>query len=540
MQPWSHAGATGAIRYIAVVTAPPHVLAIDLGTSGPKVALVSAQGEVLGGESESVDLVLIPGGGAEQDPEQWWAAIAAATRRVMAKDIVPESDIVAISVTSQWSGTVAVDADGQAIGNAVIWMDSRGARYVDDLIGGPVRVLGYDPRKLARWIRLTGGAPSGSGKDPIAHILFLRHEHPEVYAAADVFLEPKDYLNLRLTGRAAASFDSIALHWLTDNRDPDAVHYDGGLLAFAGLDRSQFPELLPGATVLGGLTSGAASDLGLSAGTPVMVGTPDLHSAGIGAGTTRDFAAHLYIGTSSWIGAHVPFKKTDLIHNIASLPAPVPGRYLIANEQETAGKAIEWLADLLLPDATDRTNAYAVLNDIAGRTPAGAGGVIFTPWLYGERTPVEDATLRAGFFNQSLETGRDEMVRAVFEGVACNGRWLLGYVEKFAKRRFDPITMVGGGALSDLWCQVHADVFDRTILQAADPLWVNVRGAGLLALAGLSHVRWSDIDDLVPIAATFRPNPANRATYDRLSDAFRRIHKANRRIYGRLNRSSLR
>ena len=516
----------------------PHVLAIDLGTSGPKVALVSARGEVLGGESEPVELKLFAGGGAEQDPDEWWAAITTATRRVLAKDIVPESDVVAISVTSQWSGTVAVDAAGNAIGNAVIWMDSRGSRYIGSLIGGPVRALGYDPRKAARWIRLTGGAPSGAGKDPIAHILFLRHERPDVYARATLFLEPKDYLNLRLTGTAAASYDSIALHWVTDNRDPDAVHYDDRLLGLAGLERSQLPDLRPATEVLGGLTADAASDLGLPAGTPVIVGTPDVHSAAIGAGTTSDFAGHLYIGSSSWISAHVPFKKTDLLHSIASLPAPVPGRYLIANEQETAGKAIDWLAGILMPDESDEQAAYAVLNDIAARTPAGAGGVIFTPWLYGERTPVEDATLRAGFFNQSLETGRDEMVRAVFEGVAYNSRWLLGYVEKFAKRRLDPITMVGGGALSDLWCQIHADVLDRTIRKAADPIWVNARGAGLLALAGLGHVRWPDIDQLVPIAATFHPDPVNRATYDRLSDAFRRIYKANRRIYGRLNRPS--
>jgi len=269
----------------------------------------------------------------------------------------------------------------------------------------------------------------------------------------------------------------------------------------------------------------------------VIVGTPDVHSAAIGAGTTKNLSAHLYIGTSSWIGGHVPAKKTDLLHNIASLPSPVPGRYLIANEQETAGKAIDWLANVFFPGETHQMQAYAELNEIAKRTPPGARGVIFTPWLYGERTPVEDAALRAGFFNQSLETGRGEMVRAVFEGVAYNSRWLLGYVEKFAKHRLDPITMVGGGALSDLWCQIHADVLDRTIRQAADPISVNLRGAGLLALAALGHIRWDEIDGLVPIASTFHPDPSNRATYDRLFDAFRAIYKANRRIYGRLNRT---
>ena len=201
----------------------PHVLAIDLGTSGPKVALVASNGTVSGGAFSPVNLQLAPGGGAEQDPDMWWEAIGEATNRVVEVDGVPVDSIAAISVTSQWSGTVAVDAGGTAIGNAIIWMDSRGAPYVRELIGGPVRIDGYDPRKLRTWVKRTGGAPSRSGKDPLAHILYLRHERPDVYAKAALFLEPKDYINLRLTGVAAASFDSIALHWVTDNTNPGAV-----------------------------------------------------------------------------------------------------------------------------------------------------------------------------------------------------------------------------------------------------------------------------------------------------------------------------
>lgn len=170
-------------------------------------------------------------------------------------------------------------------------------------------------------------------------------------------------------------------------------------------------------------------------------------------------------------------------HNIASLPSPVPSRYLVLNEQETAGKAIEWLADLLFPEGTDRMTAYREMNNAAAGAAPGSGGCIFTPWLAGERTPVEDATLRAGFFNQSLDTGRAELIRSVFEGVALNARWLLGHVEKLAGTRLDPIVMAGGGALSDLWAQIFADVLGRTIHQAEDPIMVNVRGAGLLGHA---------------------------------------------------------
>ncbi|MGA9595716.1 MAG: FGGY family carbohydrate kinase, partial [Acidimicrobiia bacterium] len=303
------------------------ILAIDLGTSGPKVALVGDDGTLTGSDFEPVELLLLPGGGAEQDPNAWWSAIVAATKRTLAAK--PDAEVTAVCVTSQWSGTVAIGHDGNAIGNAIVWMDTRGAGYVEKLIGGPVQFQGYDPRKARKWVSLTGGAPSGAGKDPIAHILWLRNERPDVYRSTRVFLEPKDYINYRLTGEVTATFDSITLHWVTDNRDPNAVTYDDDLLAYAGLDRSVLPDLLPATAVVGGLAESAATDLGLPAGIPVLGGTPDLHSAAIGSGTTGDVAGSLYIGTSSWIVCHVPFKKTDLIHNIASLPAAIPGRYLV-------------------------------------------------------------------------------------------------------------------------------------------------------------------------------------------------------------------
>lgn len=513
-----------------------HVLAIDLGTSGPKVGLVGSDGSLAGGEFSPVSVDLVEGGGAEQDPEQWWDAIAAASHRLLASTPAETDRIEAVSVSAQWSGTVPVDARGDPVRKAIIWLDSRGAPYVEELTSGPVRIEGYDPRKLWEWVRVTGGAPSHSGKDPLAHILYLRHEEPDAYRDSALFLEPKDYLNLRLTGVPAATFDSVALHWVTDNRDLEAIDYHEGLLRRAGLHRDQLPDLIAATDVVGALTPRAASDLGLPAGIPVVGGTPDLHSAAIGAGTTRDRDAHLYLGTSSWLICHVPFKKTDIIHNLASLPAAIPDRYLVANEQESAGKALDWVADVLSPGRSGDESVYAEMNDVAAGVPPGSRDVVFTPWLYGERTPVEDATLRAGFHNQSLGTGRAEMIRAVFEGVAYNTRWLLGHVERFVGSRLDPIVAVGGGAQSPLWCQIHADVLGRTVLQAEDPIMVNVRGAGMLGHVALGNLTWADIPELVPTAATFEPNPANQEVYDRLYDAVRRIHRGTRRIHRRLNR----
>jgi xylulokinase len=520
-----------------------HILGIDLGTGGPKVALVSIEGEIAGAEFEPNEIMLSPEGGAEQDPVAWWTAITTASRRLMERGLVPIDEIAAVGVTTQWSGTVAVDPEGEAIGNAIIWMDTRGSRYIDELTGGVIKIEGYGLTKLWRWLRLTGGIPAHSGKDPVGHILFLKHERPEVYERAHKLLEPKDYINFLLTGRYAASYDSIALHWVTDNRDIRNVRYDEGLLALSGIDRRKLPDLLPAGGILGKLTSEAAEALGVRPDIPVAVGTPDVQSAAVGSGAVRDFEGHLYVGTSSWLTCHVPYKKTDLIHNMASLPSAIPGRYLIANEQETAGACLtflkekilyhqdELLAEAQLPDV------YKIFDRIAERVPAGSGGLLFMPWLYGERTPIEDHSVRGGFLNLSLDSSREHMIRAVMEGVAYNARWLLEGVERFIGRPMNPINFIGGGANSAVWCQIFADVFDRTIRQVEDPIHANIRGAALLAAAGIGRIGFDEIGSQVKIAAEYSPRPENRAVYDMMFRELKAAYKATRKIYARLNRS---
>jgi xylulokinase len=513
-----------------------HILAVDLGTSALKVALVSTGGEVVAAEQDTCKVNLLPGGGAEQDPRRWWEQITGASSRLMARAGVPPGEVAAVACTAQWSGTVAIGGDGQPLRDAIIWMDSRGAPYARQITRGPVNVQGYGVDKLARWLRATAGIPARSGKDPLAHILWLKHHEPATYQATEKFLEPKDWLNAQLTGRAAASFDSIALHWVTDNRRLDTIGYHPGLLRLAGLDRAQLPDLLPATAVLGPLAAGPAAALGVPAGIPVVVGSPDLHSAAIGAGATRDFQPHLYVGTSSWLTCHVPFKKTDLLHNMASLPAPVPGRYFVADEQETAGAALTFLRDRVLYDGGPPPGAYAEFDRMAGQAPPGSNGVIFTPWLYGERTPVEDPFVRGGFHNLSLSAGRDDLVRAVFEGVALNARWLLTAVERFTRHRLEPIRFIGGGARSDVWCQIFADVLGRAIEQVADPVNANARGAGLLAAVALGELTFDQVPDRVRVARTYSPDAATSGLYDELFGEFVGFYRRNRRAYARLNR----
>jgi xylulokinase len=517
------------------------VLAIDLGTSGPKVAFVATTGAVVDSDYEPTSLILTDDGGVEQDPADWWRAITTATRRMVERRAVSPDRVVGVCCTAQWLGTVAVDGQGNHLMNALIWMDARGAPYMPGITGGTVTVQGYEPRKITRWIRVSGGAPGHSGKDPTAHILWIKHHRPDVYRATKTFLEPKDYLNLRLTGRTVASVDSIAGHFVTDNRDLGNVVYDEQLVAFSELDRSTLPELVRAVDVIGGLREDAAAELGLPSGIEVVAGTPDVQSATLGSGALEDFHAHLYLGTSSWITCHVPFKKTDLFANMASLPAAIPDRYFVGNDQETAGACLGWLRDnVLWPDDSLGTgppppDAFARIDALAASAPIGSGSVIFTPWLNGERTPVDDRTLRASWVNQSLATTRADQVRAVLEGVAFNTKWLLSAVEKFVDRRLDPLRVIGGGASSELWCRIHADVLERTIEQVEDPQAANVRGAGFLGLVGLGRASFPELARSVRIGNSYRPDPDAAAVYRPLAREFRALYRRTKSIHARLN-----
>lgn len=517
------------------------ILAIDLGTSALKVALVTTNGDILACEQETQSVTLLPNGGAEQNPDDWWNAIVRAAKRVLAQNVARADEIVAVACTSQWSGTVAVDRAGIPLCPALIWMDARGAPYIKQVTGGTLAIEGYGITKLYPWISKTGGVPGRAGKDSIAHILFLKHERPDVYARTHKFLEPKDYLNFKLTGQFAAGFDSIILHWVTNNRNIADVSYDAQLLNLVGITRDKLPDLKPAASALGTLAPDIARELGLREDVRVVMGTPDVQSAAIGSGAVRDFQTHLYVGTSAWMCCHVPFKKTDLTHNMASLPSALPKRYLLTNEQESAGACLTYLRDnLFFPNDELGTakpeNVYRAFDHIAARIAAGSDKLIFTPWLYGERTPVEDHSVRGGFFNQSLQTTRAHMIRAVMEGVAYNARWLHEAVEKFCARKITSLNFIGGGANSDVWCQIFADVLNCEIVQVREPVQANVRGVALLASATLGYMTFDEIPSHVAIANTFVPNSANRQVYEELFAEFKNLYQANKKIYARLNR----
>jgi len=517
------------------------ILAVDLGTSGMKVALITVSGKVIGWESEPVQLILTSDGGAEQSPEAWWQAFLSAAGRLIKRNQDSASGVIAVCASTQGEGTVAVDKEGNALGNAILWMDMRGAPYLRKQLNGLINIDGAGISNVLRFVRLTGGMPSMTGKDPAAHMLFIRDMMPELYARTYKFLNVLDYINLRLTGEFVATYDSILTSWVTDNRNPDSIQYNDSLIRTLGVDREKLPEIVACTKVIGNLRSDVADALGLSSNVKVVAGAIDNTAAAIGAGTVEDYAPHLYIGTSSWMAAHVPFKKTDIASSLASIPCAVPGRYLLTALQATAGGNLTFLRDNIiyhkdeLLQEADVPDIFKVLDQIADRVPAGSNGVMYTPWIWGERAPVDDRTLRAGLYNLSLNNTREDIIRAFLEGIAFNTRWLLSPVEKFLGCKVNSINIVGGGAQSDVWCQIFADVMNVEIKQVADPIYANARGAAWIAAVGLGEIKFSDISQLVQFKQTYKPQSQNRTLYDEKFDIFKLIYKQMKDIHHRLN-----
>ena len=255
--------------------------------------------------------------------------------------------------------------------------------------------------------------------------------------------------------------------------------YDDVLVRLAGVDGSQLPPLVPTGSVIGPVLPEVAAELGIPATAVAVTGLPDLHSAAVGAGAIRLGEPHASIGTTAWISAPVAKKKTDVFRQQASVPGLDDASYLLANNQDSAGRNLQWWRDAVAPEAS-----YDDLLAEAAAAAPGAGGVVFTPWLTGERSPVDDRNARAGFHGVGETATRGDLTRAVLEGVAANFAWLLGAAEKFVGTRLDDIRLVGGGARSDLWCQVLADATDRTIVRVTDPWLAGLRGSALVRRAG--------------------------------------------------------
>jgi xylulokinase len=280
--------------------------------------------------------------------------------------------------------------------------------------------------------------------------------------------------------------------------------------------------------------------LGLSPSTPVFAGMNDTQAVAIGTGSFRGARGAINIGTTSQVVAHVAEKRSDLANALVSMPSPIAGRHMVMAENGLGGKPLEhFLRNVAFAD--DALANHSAADPLAGvdaaveSVPPGSGGLLFLPWLTGAQAPVSNSKVRGGFLNLSLQTTRAHMVRAILEGVAFNMRWVLPPVETFVEQRFDELLFAGGGAVSDGWSQIMADVMNRPVAQLADARFVNNRATAFLAFVELGVLGLDDIDRLCPIKRRYTPRTAHRAMYDMMFDQFVAAFERNQSIFEALN-----
>lgn len=525
-----------------------YVLAYDIGTTGVKTCLFELGERIalLASAQEGYGLYLLEGGGAEQDPEEWWQAMCHTTRELFKRTDVKPEQVAGVSFCSQMQALVLVDREGRPVRRAMSYMDQRaGAELKKGLAHGP-QIAGANVVKLLKCLRANGAVPS-SVKDPVWKYKWVQSHEPSNFARADKWLDVKDYLLLRCTGRAVMTEDSAYATLLYDTKRGD---WSGELCRIFGVDMCHLPPIVQSTDQVGGLTDRAAAELGLAPGTPVFGGGGDASLIGVGAGCTAVGSTHIYCGTSGWVITVTDRQMVDVSAMIAAIVGAQKGRYNYFAEMETAGKCLEWVKDHL---ALDEIGIYLEKKDVTGsqeavyaslydymtetvkRAAPGSGGVIFTPWLHGNRCPFEDPAAAGMFFNIRLDTGKTELIRAVLEGVCFHLRWMLECQSRKADTS-DPVRFVGGGALSPVTAQILSDVTGRTIETVATPQNVGSVGAAAVMAVGLGLVPDLDaVGKLIPAERTFRPDPANRAVYDRNYAAFRKLYAANKAQFRALN-----
>ncbi len=497
------------------------VLGYDVGTGGCKAVLATMDGALVGSAFAPYS-VSHPGEHyAEQEPRDWWNGVCASTRELLEKTGTPPSDVAGLAFASQMLGVLPMAEDGTPLRPAMIWMDCRAeeqARRVVRRLGGP-RVM----------MQLFGAV--ASGKDVMCKIRWLADEEPAVFEKTRWFVDVKGYVVYRATGRFVTDQTAASVTGFMDNRTRDWSRLAPRLVG-AGTDR--MPVVTGSFEVVGGLTAGAAAEMGLAENTPVVSGMGDAPAGAVGAGALAHGESSISIGTSGLLCIASSGRVKLGRSGMATIAAADPSMWLVVGETNTAGACLEWFADNLAKES-ERTQGgggglMEVLDRAVETVPPGANRVIFAPWMYGERAPVTDTTLRGAFVNLALDNTREDMLRAVFEGVAMNFRWMF----EVAAGRGLPcrkVRAIGGGAKSDTWMQIFADVTGRTVEAVEKPRDAGALGAALAVPVALGvYDGIGAIKDVVRVRRSFEPDRGGRA----LRRAVRVVPRPARGVIARL------
>ena len=527
-----------------------YVLAYDIGTTGVKTCLfeIGSTITLLAGDSEGYGLYIMEDGGAEQDADEWWAAMCHTTARLLTKTGTAPEQISGISFCSQMQGLVLTDRDGVPVHRPMSYMDQRATEEIRKGIAHGPQIAGANVFKLLKSLRITG-AVSTSVKDPMWKYKWIEAHEPENFSRACKWLDVKEYLIHRCTGRFVMTEDSAFATLLYDTRKKA---WSQSLCRTFDVRTEHLPDIIASSDQAGSLTEKAAAELGLAPGTPVFGGGGDASLIGVGAGCTSVGDTHIYCGTSGWVSTVTDRQLVDVSAMIAAIVGAQSGRYNYFAEMETAGKCLEWVRDHLAldeigiylekKDITEGREAiarslYDYMTETVAKAPAGSGGVLFTPWLHGNRCPFEDPTAAGMFFGIRLETGKTELIRAVLEGICYHLRWMLECEARKVKIS-DTIRFVGGGALSPVTSQILADITGHTIEVVESPQNVGSVGAAAIAAVGLGLIPDLDrVRSFIPVQSSYVPDRKAHAVYNHYYETFKKLYAANKKLFRSLSSS---
>ena len=486
------------------------LLGIDVGTTNLKVVLATPGGRVLAEHHEAYGVQRPREGWAEQNPHDWWQKTVCSTRQVLQKAGVGSGSVAAIGVSGQGCAVTLVDKAGAPVRPAILWMDTRSEPQCErlrDCCGDKI-------------LALSGKRPAPYNADPV--LMWLGEHEPESLERAQCSLTSTGYITYRLTGRAVANVSDASILFAFDLAKDG---WDDDLIEAFGLPRYLYPEVAACTEVVGGLTDEAARALGLNTGTPVIAGGEDTSSAGLAIGISKPGQAFLSLGTAGTL--YAVQEKTTVHPQLLAFRHVLPQQLLLGGSMVAMGGALAWAGELF-------EKPIETLSQLAATSPAGAGGLLFLPYLSGELQPINDGNARALFFGLGFSTRQEDLVRAVFEGTAFAVRHNLELISQVGEP-VEEIRAVGGPTRSALWCQIIADVTGYPLSVLADNAGAPL-GNALLAARGIGLI--DDVADAAQRAAVisqmFTPNNSNHDHYTQLYKIYASLYPQLKASFGAL------
>jgi len=493
-----------------------HLIGVDVGTSGTKAVLCDERGRVRAQVVAEYPCHAPRPGWSEQAPADWWRAVVGSVRKMLRDADIPGRDVGGIGLSGQMHGLVCLDGQGRVLRPAILWNDQRTARECEEITeraGGRGRLIRYVANPA-----LTGfTAPK---------ILWVRRHEPRVYARTRMMLLPKDYIRYRMTGEYATEVSDASGTLLLDVA---RRRWRQPLLSRLEIDPERLPRVYESPEVSGRVSREAARRLGVPAGTSVVGGGGDQAAGAVGNGIVRRGVVSATLGTSGVVFAHAESMETDPQGRVHTFCHAVPGKWHVMGVVLAAGGSFQWFRNVLAQDvvaeATRRgRDPYDLITRGAARVPAGCEGLMFLPYLTGERTPHADPYARACFIGLTPRSDRDHMARAVMEGATFAMKDCLEIIRGLGVRPRE-VRLAGGGARSKLWAQMQADVYacDCAITNSSvGPAY------GAMLLAGVGTGVWKSVPEAC--AATIRVRRRVRKTREGVR-AYRKWYRVYRSLY---------